>query len=571
MKKKHRKIPHQPWMSAHMLRCRLRRDELSNLRYLNYSEENDRIFREYRNSYNRLVRNGKKDYYRKSIREAGSDSKKLWSCMKSMLGLHKISETCTHLTIDGVKIEDKKDIADRFNVYLTQLGPKLTPEIPSTNKNFKDYLPPPTPNNFFVPPLYPFKLINIIRSIKPKKSTDINDVSMFIISYCAERISTPLTHIYNLSISNGKFPERMKTSKVIILHKSGPTDEPDNYRGVSLIDNMSKPLERHYCNSLVDFLTNNRFFNANQFGFRRGYSTVHNLLNLSNLIIDSLSRNTSCMSIFLDVRKCFDMINREKLFAKLHCYGIRGLGLDWLKSYYQGRKQRVNFAGTLSNLLEILLGVLQGSVLGPILFLIFVNDLASLSDEFLISLFADDAFTFISRENIVELIRSARDIIPKILEWYHSNSLLVHPLKTQSIIFKTPRARLSEEELRIKQDFDVKIDMNNVGEDIDGKITKLKLIEDGGSIKHLGMRIDDTLSFKHHINNVYNRNSKIIYSMRQMRHLLDRKHLLLLYNSYIKSYIEYSSILLCGAPKSLLDPIIKQQQKRSTHNRRTQK
>ena len=166
---------------------------------------------------------------------------------------------------------------------------------------------------------------------------------------------------------------------------------------------------------------------------------------------------------------------------------------------------------------------------------------------------------FISRNNIIELIRSARDIIPKILEWYHSNSLLVHPLKTQSIIFKTPRARLSEEELRIKQDFDVKIDMNNIGEDIEEKITKLKLIEDGGSIKHLGMRIDDTLSFKHHINNVYNRNSKIIYSMRQMRHLLDRKHLLLLYNSYIKSYIEYSSILLCGAPKSLLDPIIKQQ------------
>ena len=563
MKKNKRTIPLQPWMSSHLLRCRLRRDELSKLRYVDRTGESEEVFREYRNHYNRNVRAAKREYYRKSIREAGKDSKKMWSTMKTALGLNKKMESCTHLTIDGVKIEDKKRIADTFNDYLTKLGPKLTPEIPNTNKNFISYLPPPIQNNLYITPLYPFKTINIIRSIKPKKSRDNNGLSMFIISYCAERISHPLTHIYNLSISSGTFPERMKVSKVSILHKSGPTDEPDNFRGISLIDNMSKPLEKHFSNSLVDFLNDNEFFSKYQYGFRRGYSTIHNLLNLSNLIIDAISRNTSCMSIFLDVRKCFDMIDREKLFQKLHYCGVRGVTLSWIKSYYQNRKQRVHFAGTFSDMLDILLGVLQGSVLGPILFLIFINDITNISEEFIISLFADDAFAFISRENLTDLIRSAQEIVSKILEWYHSNSLLVHPRKTNVVIFQSPRVRLTDEEQQLKDNFEVYIDMNNFGENLQEKITKLELVtaRNGGSVKHLGMLLDETLSFKYHITSIYNKNSKIIYSMRLMRHILDKRHLRLLYSSYIKSYIDYSSILLCGIPESLLKPILTQQKK----------
>jgi len=384
---------------------------------------------------------------------------------------------------------------------------------------------------------------------------------MFILSYCADRIAVPLTHVYNLSISNGVFPSRMKTSKVSILHKSGPIDEPDNYRGISLIDNMSKPLERYMCDSIVDFLNCNDIFSSNQFGFRRGYSTVHNLINLSNLVFEALGRGTSCMSIFLDVRKCFDLINRDKLFAKLHYYGIRGNVIAWLRSYYEDRKQCVNFDGVLSDTLQILLGVLQGSVLGPILFLIFINDLTSISEEFILSLFADDAFAFLNKNDLVSLIRHAKEVIPQILRWYHSNSLLVHPRKTQCILFSSPRARLTDVEIEFKNRFEVYIDMNDFGEGIIDKITKLELVTDesGGHIKHLGMLIDENLSFKHHLNNIHNKNSKIIYTMRVMKHILDERHLRLLYSCYIKSYIEYSCVLLCGCPDYLLKPIVKQQ------------
>ena len=560
-KKNRRTQPIQPWMDNYILRCRLRKDELSRIRCNNFTVENNNIFKDYRNQYYRMVRNAKREYYKKSIREAGKDSKKLWATIKGAMGIVRKNENCTHLMIDGAKIEDRKQIADAFNSYLTQLGPKLTPEIPSTNKDFLNYLPPPINNNLFIAPLYPFKTINIIRSIKPKKSTDINNLSMFILSFCADRISIPLTHCYNLSISNGIFPSRMKNSKVSILHKSGPTDEPDNYRGISLIDNMSKPLERYISNEIVDFLNDNLILSKTQFGFRRGYSTVHNLLNLSNLVIDALSQNASCMSIFLDVRKCFDLINRDKLFAKLHYYGIRGPVLAWLKSYYKDRKQSVYFDGVYSETLLILLGVLQGSVLGPILFIIFINDLTNISDEFVLSLFADDAFAFLKKSDILNLLRHAREVIPKILEWYHANSLLVHPKKTQSIIFSGPRNRLTDEEIELKNSFEVYINMNNFGEEIDSKITKLELVtkENGGFVKHLGFQIDENLNFKYHLTSIYNKNSKIIYSLRMMRHLLNKKHLLLLYNSYIKSYIEYSCILLVGCPEYLINPILKQQ------------
>ena len=561
MKKNKRRMPIQPWMTPHLLRCRLRRDELHSIMQNDFNRENEIIYNSYRNSYYRLIRRAKIDFYKKSVRDAGKDSKKLWKVLKNVLGVDNKKETCTNLIVEGRKIENKDEIANSFNSYLSNLGANLTPEIPRTNKDFNDYLPPQTENSLFFEPLYPAKTINIIRSIKPKKSRDSNDISMFIICFCADTIAIPLTHIYNLSLSQAIFPSGMKISKVIILHKSGSLTELDNYRGLSLINNFSKPLERHVADTLVGFLNNNQFFSPSQFGFRKGFSTVHNILNLANLITEALSRGTSCMSIFLDVRKCFDLIDRNKLFDKLYNYGIRGQALQWFKSYYENRKQCVFFEGVVSMTLAILLGVLQGSVLGPILFVIYINDLVKCSVEVLLSLFADDAVGFLEKNNIIDLINHAKNVVPKLIEWYSSNSLLVHPGKTKCLIFSSPRERLNVIEQDFKNRFEVYIDLNNAGEQMIDKITKLDLVtpETGGFVKHLGILLDGNLNYRYHLNNLHSKVSKIIYSMKIMKHLLDKKHLRLLYNSYIKSNIEYCCLLLTGCSDHLLSPILKQQ------------
>ena len=559
--KKNLKIqPQQPFMDSHLLRMREHKHFLHDIFLRERTRESEVVYNQYRNSYNRNIRRAKLEHYRQSIRNCGRDSKKLWRCLKETLGFNQTSAECSYLEVGDRKIEGDQAIANEFNSYFSQIGSSLQPEIPTTETHFSSYLPPPMQDSLFVEPLYPFKVINLIRNIKPKRSTDINDISMYLISRCADVIAQPLTYIYNLSIQTGIFPSGMKISKIIVLHKSGSVNQADNHRGISLIDNFSKPLERHICDSLVKFLDDRSFFNCRQFGFRRGTSTYHNVLDLSNMITQCLTRNNSCLSIFLDIRKCFDMIPRRILFEKLRNAGIRGVALDWFISYYTDRRQQVFFKGLFSSTLEeIIIGVLQGSVLGPILFLIYINDLISCCPEVFINLFADDALSFMERSSLAELIDLAKVTIPKLTTWYNSNKLLIHPLKTKCMIFTSPREVLTPEEIQIKTEFNVFIDMNSVGESFPEKITKLELVDENneGSIKHLGILLDTKLKYSYHLKKVHAKISKIIFSMRIMRHLLDKKHLRILYSSYVKANLEYCCLLFTACPMYLLTPIIK--------------
>ena len=560
VKKNSRVQPQQPFMNEYLLRMREHKHTLHDNFLRERTRESELLYNSYRNSYNRNVRRAKLEYYRSSIRNCGRDSKKLWRCLKDMLGFDQKSAECSYLEVGDRKVEGDQAIANEFNSYFSQIGTSLKPEIPTTEKNFAEFLPPPIQDSIFFEPLYPFKVINLIRNIRPKRSTDINDVSMFLISRCADVIAHPLCHVYNLSLQSGVFPDGMKVSKILVLHKSGSLNQMDNHRGISLIDNLSKPLEKYVCDSLVNFLDEKNFFNCRQFGFRKNISTYHNVLDLSNMITQCLGRNNSCMSIFLDIRKCFDMIPRNLLFEKLRNAGIRGLPLQWFRSYYSNRRQKVFFKGLFSSTLEeIIIGVLQGSVLGPILFLIFINDLANCSPEVFINLFADDALTFMERNSLAELIELAKVTIPKLTAWYNANELLIHPLKTKVMVFTSPRENLTPEEIQLKTEFNVFIDMNNVGESIPEKITKLNLVDDNneGFVKHLGISLDTKLKFSYHLKKVHAKISKIIYSMRVMRHLLDKKHLKILYTSYIKSSVEYCCLLFTACPAYLLDPILK--------------
>ena len=231
----------------------------------------------------------------------------------------------------------------------------------------------------------------------------------------------------------------------------------------------------------------------------------------------------------------------------------------WFVSYFTGRKQRVFFNGiNSSQLQDILLGILQGSILGVLMFIIFVNDINRACDTLISFLFADDNCAALEAPNINELIDLANSEIPKLLEWYSANRLIIHPLKTKCIIFGTPRQRINDEEVALRANFPVFIDLNNYGEFNQDKISNLKLIpnDDEKFAKHLGILIDDKLSFKHHFNNLHSRLNRAIYSLRQMKHILDQEHLKLLYNAYCKSILEYGAILFTGVNASTLKIII---------------
>jgi hypothetical protein len=216
------------------------------------------------------------------------------------------------------------------------------------------------------------------------------------------------------------------------------------------------------------------------------------------------------------------------------------------------------FNGISSSKLEqIILGVLQGSVLGVLLFLIFINDLGECCPNLISFLFADDNASYLEADNIHDLIALSNQEIPLLIEWYSANNLLLHPKKTKTILFKTPRQVFNDDVINLISDFPVYIDLNNAGENILDKISNLKIIphHDESFARHLGILIDPTLSYKYHFEAMYTRVSRAVFTIKQMRNLLDGRHLTLLYNAYCKSIIEYASVLFTGVLDVYLRPI----------------
>ena len=562
------KVPQEPYINSHILNCKQFKNTLYRIKTNDPSEFNTRRYNAYRNEYFRSIRRAKKIYYQNQINAAGKDGKKIWGVLREVLGVKKHTKEMDYLEINDQRITDKQEIANQFNHFFSNLGTNLTPDIPVTNRNFRDYLPPRIEDNIFIAPLSLQKTFELITSIKPKDSRDYFDISMKLLCRTAGPITALLRHIYNLSISTGTFPDLMKISKVVLVYKNGPISIVDAYRGVSMISSFSKPLERHIYSCVYDFLDERSFFSSRQFGFRRKYNTSHNILNLMNLVAKAFLDKQVCGILLLDIKKAFDLVDRDILLAKLEHYGIRGIILSWFRSYFSGRKQKVFFGGVYSSSLEdILIGILQGSCLGVLMFLVFINDLEASCRDAIYNLFCDDTLLFLQSENFTNLIHEINRVLPLANDWYSANRLIINSLKTKIILFKTPRQIIPENEINLLKDFPVFINTNNVGESDQSKIIKLERIDEDNDnekdrwAKHLGVRLDCKLKFNHHWGELHRRLQRAIFSLRVMKHILDMQHLKLLYFSYVHSLIEYSIISFTGVTDGQASVIKKLQKK----------
>ncbi len=511
-----------------------------------------------------FIKTAKKLNYRERIVKARGNGKKVWEVIKDTMGKKKERDSINKIIVNDTEIVDNTKIANEFNLHFSNLGPNLCPLIPESEVNFRDYLPPRNPNTFFFNPLIPADIKKYILSFKPKKSIDDNSINMFLLKQIAEEISKPLCHIFNLSLSSGQFPDLMKISRTIPIFKGGLAYLLDNYRGVSLICNFSKILEKIVYERLLRFLNDNNILHNSQFGFRTGVSTTHAILNMVNMITDSLASGGMALAVLLDVRKCFDLIDRDILLVKLENYGVRGIALSWFKDYFSNRKQRVHVNGFVSEILCTMdLGVLQGSIMGVILFLCFINDIFYCSNDINSNLFCDDNGCLIRARNFDELIAKCTTELPKLISWYNANRLLIHPQKTKGILYTSPRSKISRDLFNQSLNFPVALDMNNHYENLPEKITPLDMIPNNkeDSAKLLGLMLDNKLNFKPHFKKMHANVAKAVFSLTQMKNILDKAHLKLLYDSYIKSNIQYGSCFFFMASAHVRAPIFKLQKR----------
>ena len=266
----------------------------------------------------------------------------------------------------------------------------------------------------------------------------------------APAISETLSNISNKSFALGIFPDHMKLAMITPIFKEGSKLDVSNYRPVSVLPTISKVLEKLMLTRLTEYLEKSKIIYEHQFGFQKNRSTTLAVLDLNTRITKALDRGNYAASVFLNFAKAFDMVNHQILLSKLENYGIRGPAKDWFESYLKSRHQIVKIGDTLSDKMQIACGVPQGSILGPILFLLYINDIKNASKTLKFLLFADDTSTLLISKSIQELENVYNKELSHVIDWLNANKLTLNVEKSNLVLFRKTKKTSKTLNIKIK-------------------------------------------------------------------------------------------------------------------------
>lgn len=521
------------WITTSLVRSVNKKNDL--YKQLKKDPDNEHLKTEYKNYkkiLDKLIKNTRNQYFQNEINKNKQNSGKLWENINEMFGGKQRVEIKSLKSENGKKIYDLNEIAKQFNNSYINTGKNLAKSImPSTFTFTGDT----QPNSIFLKPCTPKEVFNTINELKNHKAPGIDNLKSETLKLVAQHISQPISHIFNRSVETGDFPSCLKTSIVSPIYKSGCRDEVINYRPISLITNLSKIIEKLIKTRLNSFMQKYNILSKSQFGFREGMSTQNAVLELTNYVYGALDRSKPTLGVFIDLSKAFDTVNHSILLSTLENIGIRGNANKLLKSYLTDRKQMVRIQNEKSSEEIIQCGVPQGTVLGPILFCIYVNGLFSIGSAGRIISYADDTVILYSEDSWHKVKELAEKDLKLIKDWFDFMQLSLNFSKTYYLPFCNNKAGLPPfHQITVQNKYQ---------------------IYPTTQLKYLGVVIDRHLRWDFHINYVVKKLRCVLYKFFQLKEILNFQQKKIIYYSLVQSHLIYCIIGWGGVRKTHLRPL----------------
>jgi hypothetical protein len=543
----------KPWISQGLIISIRRRDHLNKrVKSQPFNTALCNQYTTYRNILSSSIKAAKENYYKTQFQENAGNPKKLWKNISELVSTNKKSEPIQisqffnkkDCTPSDRNYCSSKEVADKFNDYYVGVGAELASKVPVAGCVIDDeqYR---TQMQFHLVPVTERQLEDCVRELRGGSAPGVDGITADIIKENFYYLKHPLLHLVNLSLQQGTFPDSFKLAKVIPIYKGGEKGECSSYRPISLLNVLSKILEKCVGKQLADYLFRNNLIYDKQFGFRSDLTADDAFFTFSNHLHHLTNSNQRSLMIFIDLAKAFDSLERNILLRKLDCLGIRGVALNWFASYLSNRRQLVSLEGVQSEVKKIEYGVIQGSTLGPLLFLIYQNNLGKVDlTNGSLYLYADDTVLVFKGCSWDEVYCHAARGLLTVKRWFDQNKLTVNVSKTKCMAVSLRAAGDPvHHELRL----------HSCGGA--AQCRGCTVIERVDRYKYLGVTFDSRLSWEPHIKSVNNKLRKCIYMFSVLSRVLEIDLIKSVYFAYVQSILQYGIVCWGGALPSMIYPL----------------
>lgn len=516
----------KPWITNGIIISIKKRDKMKKHLKNNSNIKKVDEYKNYRNNLNKLITKTKNDYYKQKINENIQDVGKIYKIVSDVTNQNNQKESVIEKIKSGGKtIVNEKEMSNFCNDYFINIGINMLNTIKDTKEQIN--IQYNSLSSMYLKPVENDEILEHIHSLKNKCASGYDHISTKTIKHLYRYIVEPLKHIINRTFKTTLVPIQFKTSIVTPIHKAGSRNEISNYRPISVLSNLSKIFEKCLKKRLTDFLNINNIISKNQFGFQNGKSTEDAMYQMVNDITNNLDKSNVCIAAFLDLAKAFDTVSHDILLKILENYGIRGIALKLFQNYLTDRPQKTKIGKTLSDPNIIKIGVPQGSVLGPILFNIYMNSIFNIQVPGKIIAYADDTIVIFAAKTWEDVKQKLILGLNKIKLFFDSHKLSLNIKKSNYMAFSISEAK--------------RPNFNSIL--IDDHKIPLKEVD---NIKYLGIMIDKHLKWDKHVSYLCNKTRYLIHNFFILRQILNTKLLKLIYKALFEQIIRYGIIIWGG-------------------------